>query len=220
MAFVSTLGASNANSFISVARASSLLAELPQSPGIASWIALSSTQKEQTLVAATMSVNPLRWKGMIADPEQSLAWPRYIKIDGRMLSSTELPLDFEIAIAYMAAFLTTTGGYTGISSQNDGGVTLLQNDQYEEIDLGNSALRVKFKDDDSAQSGFEFIPPFAMDILSKYIIDSSFHQSYLTKQSSARIDPYYAAGAFRGRRIRFAGGQVFPAYGGWASNPL
>lgn len=220
MAFVSTLGATNANSFVSVARATSLLGELPASPGITTWLALGDTAKERSLVAASMVINPLKWKGTVATAEQSLAWPRFIKIDGRVLPNDELPLDFEIAVAYMAAFLSSTGGYTGIPAGNDGGVTLQQNDQYSEVELGSGALRVKYKDDDSAQSGFEFIPPFAMDILSKYIIDSSFNQPVVTRDSVARVDPFYAAGAFRGRRIRFSGGQIFPVYGGWASNPL
>lgn len=219
MAFVSTLGADNANSFISVARASSLITELPDSPGAVAWLALSDTQKEKTLVAAAMTINPLRWKGFAATAQQSLAWPRKIKVDGRRLPIDELPLDLEYAVAYMAAFLTTTGGYTGIPTGNDGGVQLQQNNQYEEVELGSGALRVKFKDEDQGQSGFEYIPPFVMDILSKYIIDSSFNQSYVSRTSSARITPFYAGAAY-GRRIRIAGGVVFPAYGGWASNPL
>jgi hypothetical protein len=220
MAFVSTLGASNATSFVSAARATSLLSDLPQSPGIASWLLLGVPQKEQTLVGATMTINPLKWKGKIVDPYQSLAWPRYIKIDGRMLPPDELPLDFEIAVSYMAAFLTTSGGYAGIAAGNDGGALLRENDQYEEVNLGSGSLQVKYKDRDSMQSGFEFIPPFVMDILSRYIIDSSFHQSQLTKSSVARIDRYYGSGAFRGRRVAFSGGKIYPAYGGWASNPL
>lgn len=220
MAFVSTLGASNANSFISVARATSILEDLPASSGITTWLALAEEQQEQTLVAATMSINPLKWKGFAATAEQSLAWPRQIKIDGRMLSAEDLPLDFEVAVAYMAAFLSTSGGYTGIAADSDGGVTLRENDQYSEVELGSGALRVKFKEDNSLQSGFEYIPPFAMDILSKYIIDSSFNQPYVSRDSTARVNPYYGAAASTGSRIRISGGQVFPAYGGWASNPL
>jgi hypothetical protein len=220
MAFVSTLGATNANSFISVARATSLLGEIPQSPGITTWLALGDTPKQQTLVAATMAINPLKWKGFVATQEQSLAWPRRIKIDGRTLPVDELPLDFEIAVAYMGAFLTTTGGYTGISAANDGGVTMMENDQYEEVELGSGSLRVKYKNDDSVQSGFDVIPPFAMDILSKYVLDSSFNQPFVTRRSVARIDRYYGAAAFRESGIRIAGGQVFPTYGGWASKPL
>ena len=220
MAFVSTLGASDANSFISVARATSILQDLPASAGVSAWLTLTQGQQQQTLVAATMSINPLRWKGFAATSEQSLAWPRRIKVDGRMLSVDELPLDFEVAVAYMAAFLSDSGGYTGIATGNDGGVTLKDNDQYSEVELGSGALRVKFKEDNSLQSGFEYIPPFAMDILSKYIIDSSFNQPYVSRDSTARVNPYYGASASTGSRIRIAGGQVFPAYGGWASNPL
>lgn len=219
MAFVSTLGAANANSFISVARATTLLGELPVSAGITAWLALNNTQKEQTLVAATMTINPLKWKGYVADASQSLSWPRLIKIDGRQLATDELPIDFEIAVAYMAAFLGSGGGYTAVAT-NDGGATLRSTNQYEEVELGDGALRVKFKQGDMPQTGVDYIPPFAMDILYRYMIDASFHQPYVSRTSTARIDPYYGAGAFRPNRIRFAGGQVFPATGGWYSNPL
>lgn len=220
MAFVSTLGSSTANSFISVARASSLLQELPDSPGVVSWLTLVQAQKEKTLVAASMTINPLRWKGYVANGEQSLAWPRKIVVDGRRLPPDELPLDFEYAVAYMAAFLTTSGGYTGIQDGNDGGIDLMENDQYSEVGLGSGALTVKFKDDNRGRSGFEYIPPFVMDILSKYIIDSSFHQSYVTRDSVARITPIYSRSVYGGGRIRIVGDRVYPTFGGWASNPI
>jgi hypothetical protein len=220
VAFVSTLGASDANSFLSVARATTLLGELPVSPGVTAWIALTNTQKEQSLVAATMSINPLRFKGTVATAEQSLSWPRQIKVDGRQLSLTELPLDFEVAVAYMAAYLGSGGGYTSVAA-NDGGSTLLSTNQYDEVELGNGALRVKYKNQgDIPQTGIDYIPPFAMDILSRYMNDPSFHQPYLTRSSTARIDPYYSNTAFRPSRIRVVGGQVFPARGGWGTNPL
>jgi hypothetical protein len=219
MAFVSTLGAADANSFLSVARATSLLGDLPASAGITAWLALTSTQKEQTLVAATMTINPLKWKGRIVDDTQSLSWPRLIKVDGRQLSTEELPIDFEIAVAYMAAFLGSGGGYTSVAV-DDGGSSLRSTNQYEEVELGDGALRVKFKQGDIPQTGVDYIPPFAMDILYRYMIDPSFHQPYLSRDSVARIDPYYGNAAFRPSRIRFAGGQVFPARGGWYSNPL
>jgi hypothetical protein len=220
VAFVSTLGASNANSFLSVATATTLLGELPVSAGITAWIALTATQKEQTLVAATMSINPLRYKGRVATAEQSLSWPRLIKIDGRQLASDDLPLDFEVAVAYMAAYLGSSGGYTAVAV-NDGGATLLSTNQYDEVELGNGELRVKYKNQgDAPQTGIDYIPPFAMDILSRYILDASFNQPYVTRSSTARIDPYYANASFRPSRIRVAGDQVFPARGGWASNPL
>lgn len=219
MAFVSTLGAENANSFLSVARATTLLGEIPASAGITAWLALSNTEKEQTLVAATMSINPLKWKGFVATETQSLAWPRRMKIDGRVLPYDELPIDFEIAVAYMAAYLGGSGGYTAVAA-GDGGASLRSTNQYDEVELGDGALRVKFKQGDIPQTGIDYIPPFAMDILYRYMVDPSFNQPYVSRNSTARIDPYYGNAAFRPSRVRFAGGQVFPAYGGWASNPL
>lgn len=219
MAFVSTLGADNANSFLSVARATTLLGELPVSAGVTAWLALGSTQKEQTLVAATMTINPLKWKGTVATQEQSLAWPRRVKIDGRVLPYDELPIDFEIAVAYMAAFLGEGGGYTAVKT-GDGGASLQSTNQYDEVELGGGALRVKFKQGDIPQTGMDYIPPFSMDILSRYTQDASFNQPYVTRDSVARLDPYYGSRTFRPNRLRFSGNQIFPAYGGWASNPL
>lgn len=218
MAFVSTLGAEDANSFLSVARATTLLADLPVSSGITAWLALNDTQKQQTLVAATMTINPLKWKGTVATSNQSLSWPRIIRTDGRQLSTDEFPIDFEIAVAYMAAFLGSSGGYTAVSA-GDGGTSLRSTNQYEEVNLGDGALQVKFKQGDNPQTGVDYIPPFAMDILRHYMVDPSFNQPYVTRPSVARIDPYYG-GLYSPRRIRFANGQVFPATGGWASNPL
>ena len=219
MAFVSTLGASDANSFLGVARASTLLSELPASAGITAWLALTSTQQEQTLVAATMAINSLKWKGTIATQEQSLSWPRRIKVDGRVLPNDELPIDFEIAVAYMAAFLGSSGGYTAVAA-DDGGASLRSTNQYDEVELGNGALRVKFKQGNAPQTGMDYIPPFSMDILNRYMHDTNFTQPYVTRDSVARLNPYYGGAAFRPGRIRFAGGQIYPAYGGWASNPL
>lgn len=220
MTLVSTFGASDANSFLSVATATTLLRELPLSAGITAWLELGTTQKEQTLIASTMTINPLRYKGKVATSTQSLSWPRLIKIDGRQLSLDDLPLDFKIAAAYMAAYIGGSGGYTAIAA-NDGGATLLSTNQYEEVELGNGALRVKYKNQgDIPQTGIDYIPPFAMDILSRYITDPSCNQPYLTRSGTARIDPRYGYGGFRPSRIRTSGDQVFPAYGGWASNPI
>lgn len=218
MAFVSTLGASDANSFLSVARATTLLGELPASEGVTDWLALSSGNKEKTLVAATMSVNPLRWKGRQTTGEQSLAWPRIIRIDHFYLPTDELPIDFEIGVAYMAAFLGSGGGYTAVTD-NDGGNTLRQNDQYEEVELGNGALRVKFKQSEVLQSGIQYIPPFSMDIFSRYSLTNDFIQPTVTRQSLARVNPYTPFTP-RQSNTRFINGQVYPRSGGWYSNPL
>lgn len=219
MAFVSTLGAADANSYLSVARAVLLAGDLPASDGLNAWLSLTTANKEKTLVASTLVINSLRWKGRPLTQDQSLAWPRQIAVDSRVLSTEELPLDFEFAVVYMAAFLGQNGGYTAVA-QNDGGAALRATNQYDEVELGDGALRVKFKTDDSLQSGFEYIPPFSMDILRKYIIDENFSQPYFLKTSNARVNRYRGVGAFQPSRVRVSNGQIFPAYGGWASNPL
>lgn len=218
MAFVSTLGASNANSYLSVARATSLLEELPTSAGITTWLALVDEDKERTLVGTTMAVNPLHWKGRPATFEQSLAWPRVMRIDHFNLPTDELPIDFEVAVAYMAAFIGSDGGYTGIRDL-DGGVKRQKNSEYEEVELGRSDLRVKFRDQ-LPQTGVSYIPPFSMDIFARYMIGGSFNQPKLVRESTARIGNYAGRAAFQPSNIRVIDGLVFPATGGWASNPL
>ena len=219
MAFVSTLGASDANSYLSVARATSLLGDLPASTGVTAWLALTTEEKEQTLVAATMAVNSLHWKGRPVSSTQSLAWPRVVSADYYNVSTEELPIDFQIGVAYMAAFLGETGGYTGILNL-DGGATERGNHEYEEVELGRSDLRVKFNRDNMAQSGMGYIPPFCMDIFARYMIRGDFYQPRVRRESTARINPYMPSNAFRPSNVRVVNGMVYPASGGWASNPL
>lgn len=216
MAFVSTLGASDANSYLSVARATTVLSELPPSAGVAAWAALTSTQKEQTLVAATMAINPLQWKGQPTSAEQSLAWPRRIIADYYYAPSDELPVDFEIGVAYMAAFLGINGGYTGIAD-SDGGATRRQNSEYEEVELGRGDLRVKFSQNQDSQTGMLFIPPFSMDIFAKYMIRGSFYQPRVRRESTARVGYRGFVARQKPSGVRYVNGQLWPYGGSWSS---
>lgn len=214
MAFVSTLGAPDANSYLSVAEAATLLAELPPSSGVAAWLALATAQKEQTLVAATMAINPLHWKGKPASSDQSLAWPRRIAADYYYAPEDELPIDFRIAVAYMAAFLGTNGGYTGIAN-SDGGATRYKNSEYEEVELGRGDLRVKFNKEQMSQTGMLFIPPFSMDIFAKYMIRGDFYQPKVRREATARVGFRSFAGRSRPSGVRFVNGQLWPYGGSW-----
>jgi hypothetical protein len=216
MAFVSTLGASDANSYLSVTKASTLLAEIPASTGVTAWLALTDTQKEQTLVAATMAIDPLHWKGQRATQEQSLSWPRVMLSDSFYIDNESLPIDFSIGVAYMAAFLGSNGGYTGIQSL-DGGNKRYQNSEYEEVELGKSDLRVKFDKSGMAQSGMLFIPPFSMDIFSKYMIRGEFYQPRVRRESVARIGYYGLNRGFRQHGTRLIDGKLYPYGSGWMS---
>ena len=218
MAFVSTLGAADANSYLSVARATTLLSELPASTGVAAWLTLTTTQKEQSLVAATMSINPLHWKGQPATSEQSLAWPRRVAADYYYAPQDELPVDFEIGVAYMAAFLGTNGGYTGISS-TDGGATRYKNSEYDEVTLGGTSegLTVKFNKEQMSQTGMLFIPPFSMDIFARYMIRGDFYQPKVRRESTARVGYRGFVSGQRPSGVRYINGQLWPYGGSWSN---
>lgn len=216
MAFVSTLGASDANSYLSVAEATALLSDLPASSGVAAWLALTTAQKEQTLVAATMAINPLHWKGQPASTDQSLAWPRRIVADYYYAPEDELPIDFRIGVAYMAAFLGTNGGYTGISN-SDGGATRYRNSEYEEVELGRGDLRVKFNKEQMSQTGMLFIPPFSMDIFSRYMIRGDFYQPKVRREATARVGFRSFTNRSRPSGVRYINGQLWPYGGSWSN---
>lgn len=215
MAFVSTLGAPDANSYLSVAEATELLNDIVLSDGVSSWLSLDEESKKQTLVTATMSINPLKWKGRPATREQSLAWPRVLAADYYYIANDELPLDFRSGVAYMAAFLGISGGYTAIAD-DDGGIKRLKNTEYEEIELGNGELRVKFDRSGNLQTGAILIPPYSMDIFSRYIISSDFYQPRVRRESNARVG---YRGFVTGRKasgVRYVNGQLWPYGGSWS----
>lgn len=216
MAFVSTLGAPDANSLLSVEEATDLLGDIPPSSGIEDWLALSNTQKEQTLVAATMAINPLSWKGQPATREQSLAWPRLLVADYCYTQVDSLPLDFKMGIAYMAAFLGIEGGYTAIND-SDGGSKRLKNSEYEEVELGNGDLRVKFDKSGKVQTGALFIPPYSMDIFVRYMIRGDFNQPRVRRESTARIGYRGFLNKSKPSGVRMINGQLWPYGGSWSS---
>jgi hypothetical protein len=216
MAFVSTLGATDANSYLSVAEAIELLEVLPQSFGVAAWLDFTEEQQEQTLVAATMAINPLHWKGQPSSTEQSLAWPRRVIADHYFVADDELPIDFKTAAAYMAAFLGINGGYTGIADA-DGGSKRYRNSEYEEVELGRSDLRVKFDKSGALQTGALFIPPFCMDIFARYMIRGEFNQPRVRRESNARIGYRGFVARQKASGVRYINGQLWP-YGGTWSN--
>lgn len=218
MAFVSTLGAPDANSYLSVAEATALLQDLPPSVGIQQWLALTNTQKQQTLVNATMAINPLQWKGRPASPEQSLAWPRLMIADYYYSQIDELPLDFKTGVAYMAAFLGINGGYTGIKDA-DGGSKRQKNSEYEEVELGSGDLRVKFDKSYNAQTGALFIPPYSMDIFTKYMIRGDFYQPKVRREATARVGYRGFVTRQKPSGVRMINGQLYPYGGSWNNRP-
>lgn len=232
MAFVSTLSAVDANSYISVAKAVSRLGDIPQSDGVAEWLSLSSGDQEKTLVAATKSLEGLRWKGIPATTTQALAWPRYTEVDYRRTTAEELPYDLELATAYTAAFLGLSGGYTavseggGVDDQATGfeGLRAADLESYEQVDLGNGAIKLKLADFTRVKDGVEYIPPFALQLIGRYLKNAGAYSiNGITRSSVARVSNPFIRGymhPFNTGNTRYVNGQIYPAYGGWGSNPL
>jgi hypothetical protein len=223
MAFVSTLGAENANSYISVAEADTLIGELPQSDGIAEWINLISADKEKTLIASTFSIDPLPWKGGVCSASQSLAWPRRISYDRRTTSCSALPYDFKLAVAYVAAFMGQLGGYIQVAEGGGKANTSLEEaipgltptdlEGYEKVSLGNGALELTLAQPGKIQTGSQYLPPFASDILSKYttIINGITASKFNVPSAAGLRAPFISRGSLG--KFREVDGRIYAAEG-------
>ena len=80
MAIEATLGSSTANSFVDVATADAYAANVWWS---ATWLALTTADKEVALIGATGGLETIKWKGTRCSPStddpnkpQALSWPR------------------------------------------------------------------------------------------------------------------------------------------------
>ena len=234
MAFDATLAGENSNSLVSVARAVELINDLPPSAGINQWLALGETQQEKTLVASTFSIDSLPWKGDICSTVQALAWPRRVYYDGQYTYCDAIPRDVELAVAYTAAFMGEEGGYVGVGdgggeSESDSapfpGLTPADLQGYEQVDLGNGALKLKLTEQSGIKTGVTFIPAFAADLLRKYINSAQgFKSTQFRNNSVGRIQVPYINPfnlVVRESRVIYdsVNNKLYPKTGGWLSNP-
>lgn len=70
---IETPGAANANSFVSVAEATTYL---DARPNIAAWTAADADAKARAVITATRLLSPLSWRGSRVTSTQALSWPR------------------------------------------------------------------------------------------------------------------------------------------------
>ena len=234
MAFDATLGGENSNSFVAVARAVELLSDLPSSAGINDWLNYSEAEQEQTLVASSFSIDPLPWKGDICSTIQALSWPRRIYYDGQYTYCDAMPRDIELAVAYTAAFMGKEGGYVGVGtgggeSESDSapfpGLTPADLAGYDQVDLGNGALRLKLSEQGAIKTGVGFIPAFAADLLRKYINSAKdFKTTQFRNRSVAQIsNPFINPSRLKKTESTIiydsTNNKLYPKTGGWLSNP-
>lgn len=100
-------GLSNSNSYISVADADTYLTYNDHI--IATWTALSTTEKENALIRATMYLDRyMNWNGYKVNSENALRWPRSnVKdLDGFYFSISEIPEQVQRAVAELGYLLS------------------------------------------------------------------------------------------------------------------
>lgn len=111
MALITTPGAVNANSYISVADASGYFS---LSYNRTAWADVSTRDKEKSLAEATRLLDLfVQWKGYIASTTQRLRWPRtsVIDVDGRTVDSESIPQAIKDATCELAYSILSNDGF-------------------------------------------------------------------------------------------------------------
>lgn len=124
---VATAGASNANSYLSVAGADSIADGMV---GTLAWTAATEANKVKALITATNGLETLGWIGTRVTTTQALSWPRRNATCGdKNPSSTAIPREIELATFDLANALlgsptllrsspTTTALVSGIPNRD------------------------------------------------------------------------------------------------------
>lgn len=91
---VATVGASNANSYLSVASADSIADGMV---GTLTWSTATSDNKIRALITATNGLETLGWVGSRATTTQALAWPRKdAKCGDKSYTASQIPREVEL----------------------------------------------------------------------------------------------------------------------------
>ena len=101
MAFISTAGAVNANSYVSVADADAYHDYRLHN---SEWATATTADKQNALVMATRYLEPFKWLGTKATTTQALRWPRegVYDLDGTLYDDTAIPAPLINATAELA----------------------------------------------------------------------------------------------------------------------
>lgn len=100
---VSTIGASDANSYLSIADADAIADSMV---GTLSWTTATQTNKIRALISATSGLDTLRYIGHKASEEQALLWPRtYANCGDKNYNDEEIPREIELCTFDLAEAL-------------------------------------------------------------------------------------------------------------------
>ena len=222
-----TVGGPASNSYLDQALAEQILSQYPQSEGIAAWFELTAEQKDQSLIAATLTLDGLDYAGSQCSCEQRLSFPRLIQSCSCSVSScTTIPFEIQAATALQAAHVGATGGSLfqvggGGASTGGGGAGL---DQFEQVTLG--PITVRMKQDASSSDVYgdlrSQIPSLVLNMIQPFLKGggaAGVYQGINSRQSSAALLQGGGRTAYSGT-MRITKGQVAvrPGIGaGWAS---
>lgn len=134
MAFDSTVGGTDSNSYATVAEADDYFSLRTSS---AIWVALDNTAKEQYLVTATSMLEAyVLWRGTPADEDQALHWPAIDAVDcaGNDIDDETIPSAVKSAEYEQAYYLLQTDSLASTASSAN----------ISEAKVGD--LEVKYKD--------------------------------------------------------------------------
>lgn len=111
MPLITTPGAVDANSYVSVAEASGYFS---LSYNRTNWGNASNGEKEKSLAEATRLLDHfVSWKGVIASDTQNLRWPRsdVYDLDGRQVVSDDIPKAIKDVTCELAYHILSSGGF-------------------------------------------------------------------------------------------------------------
>ena len=114
---IATPGASDANSYVTVAEADAYFAD---SYGRGKWATSAQADREALVISASRSLDQyINWSGQRATSTQSMEWPRKGTFDraGNLIPDTIIPSQVKYATYELAYYMLDTGGALSFSDQ-------------------------------------------------------------------------------------------------------
>ena len=136
IAIVATIGAADANSYLTLAEAQAIIDGFVQDADVTAWASATTDQKNRALFSATQRLDRERFLGARATDTQALQWPRtgvrkpdtYIntyavgfpfRITTDYYTDTEIPQQVQYAQVVLATYLNNNPDGIGLSGLED-----------------------------------------------------------------------------------------------------
>ena len=159
---VATIGAANANSYLTVTTADNIIEGLIEDDDVTAWASATTDQKNRALYTSAVRIDRERFLGARATDTQSMQWPRtgvrkpdtYIntysvgfpfRISTDYFTDTEIPDQITKAQAILAAYLNNNKAGLGLSGLED----------YRRVGVGGVAVEPTTQ----GQVGADRVPP-------------------------------------------------------------